>query len=389
MADDPLAAARQALDHGEYGKVLRLLEPLAEAHPAVTPMGAGLRLLIATALMGQGRTDQAAACCRSLLGCSDAALRSQARDLLMVLEAPALRRPRDWSLTIPDLSDTSSIEGLGAGPVRRSRPQGTPPAPPPVGPTRAPLGFAAVVGVLLLALLLATLLGGCMEVRSDLRFEGPGRIRLTHHLASPSGRLTPWQRRFAEVLETKGFRSLPRLQEQVLQTPVLPATEAMGALASSLMLATDLGGVDLPPPVLRLEERNWLVGVRQHLLLDLDLRPVTVAPGLDLALRLEPLGTAAVLRAEPLPAEPLPAESLPAESLPAETLASGNLPFESRSPGILWRVQAGQRNVLEVRCWRWSPLGLGGAVILLALVLVLTLQRIRQRLGFGLPQLPA
>jgi len=375
MADDPLAAARRALDQGEYGTVLRLLEPLAEEHPAVTATGAGLRLLIATALMGQGRTDQAATCCRTLLATSDAALRSQARDLLKVLEAPALRRPRDWSLTLPDLSTTTSIEGLGPGPGRRSRPQQSPPPPPPVGPTRAPLGFAALTGVVLLAVLLATLLGGCMEVRSDLRFEGPGRIHLTHHLSSPAGRPTPWQRRFAEALEVKGFRSLPRLQEQVLQTPVLPATAALEALASSYKVAADLSGLELPPPLLRLKERNWLLGVRQHLLLELDLRPVPAGSTVDLALRLEPLAVAAVGRAEPLPVE--------------EIVTGKVRPGRWATRGILWPLQAGQRNVLEVRCWRWSALGLGGGAILVALALVLALQRIRQRLGYGLPQLPA
>jgi hypothetical protein len=378
MAEDPLAsvvaAARQALDRGEYGKVLGLLEPLADQHPAVTAKGAGLRLLITTALMGQGRTDQAAACCRTLLACSDVALRSQARDLLTVLEAPALRRPRDWSLTLPDLSSTPSIEGLGSGSRRLPRSQPPPPPPPPVGPTRAPLGFAALAGVVLLAVLLATLLGGCMEVRSDLRFEGPGRIRLTHHLASPSGRPTPWQRRFAEALEEEGFRSLPQLQEQVLQTPVLPAAAAMEALATSFGVAAELTGQDLSPPRLLLQERNWLVGVRQHLLLELDLRPVPVVRGLELALRLEPMAAAAVHRAEPLPVEDV----------------SGK-PGQGGSPtaGILWPLQAGQHNVLEVRCWRWSALGLGGGLILATLALVLALQRIRQRLGFGLPQLPA
>jgi hypothetical protein len=379
MAEDPLAsalaAARQALDRGEYGKVLGLLEPLADQHPAVTAKGAGLRLLITTALMGQGRTDQAAACCRTLLACSDAALRSQARDLLTVLEAPALRRPRDWSLTLPDLSSTPSIEGLGSGFPRLPRSQDPPPPPPPpVGPTRAPLGFAALAGVILLAVLLATLLGGCMEVRSDLHFEGPGRIRLTHHLASPSGRPTPWQTRFAEALENGGFRRLPRLQEQVLQTPVLPAAAAMEALAASYGVAAELSGLDLSPPRLQLEERNWLVGVRQHLLLELDLRSVPVVRGLDLALRLEPLTAAAVDRAVPLPVE-----------LVAVKSRRGGSPTH----GILWPLQVGQRNVLEVRCWRWSALGLGGGVILAVLALVLALQRIRQRLGFGLPQLPA
>ena len=104
MTTDPLQLARVALDRGEYGQVLRLLEPLCASHPASSPEGGRLRLLMATALMGQGRPDSAAACCRSLQGCHDQQLRQQARDLLQVLEAPELNRPREWSLTLPSLA---------------------------------------------------------------------------------------------------------------------------------------------------------------------------------------------------------------------------------------------------------------------------------------------
>lgn len=66
MTTNPLQQARVALDRGEYGQVLRLLEPLCALHPATSPEGGRLRLLMATALMGQGRTDAAAACCRKI-----------------------------------------------------------------------------------------------------------------------------------------------------------------------------------------------------------------------------------------------------------------------------------------------------------------------------------
>jgi hypothetical protein len=56
---------------------------------------------------------------------------------------------------------------------------------------------------------------------------------------------------------------------------------------------------------------------------------------------------------------------------------------------VLWPLQSGRRNTLELECWRWSPLGLGSLVIALMLVLSLALQRLRVSLGFGLPELPA
>ena len=65
-AETQLDPARAALERGDYGRCLALLQPLAEAHPAATPFGGSVRLLMATAQMGQGDSDAAAASCRSL-----------------------------------------------------------------------------------------------------------------------------------------------------------------------------------------------------------------------------------------------------------------------------------------------------------------------------------
>lgn len=361
-----LAQARTALDRGEYGKVLRLLEPLAQGHGPATALGAGVRLLMATALMGQGQTDQAAALCRALQACGDAGLRSRARDLLLVLEAPVLRRPRDWSLTLPELQGEQTLAGRAAAGRRRRSDEPPAEPPPPVGQPRQPLGFVAVVGVLLALLLLASLLGGCMQVRTDLRFAGPGRLQISHHLRSRSGPMTPWQQRLGSLLQQDGaFRLQLQGPEEVLTTPVLAAPQALDSLGRSLVLAASLGGVDLPEPVLRLQERNWLVGVQQVLDLNVDLGAVPRRAGLDLALRLEPVGVRAVRQASPLPPRPQGGRRL------------------------LWPLEPGTTNHLVLRCWRWSALGLGAALIGLSLALVVALQGLRRALGFGLPELPA
>lgn len=369
MADDAqatdLSAARRALERGEYGRVLALLEPLAEHHPPRTPQGSELRLLMVTALMGQGESERAAECCRSLCNSVDPELRARARELLFVLEAPALSRPREWSLTLPDLASGRSLESVGRPGGRRRRPEEPPPPPPPpVGPTRAPLGFAALAGLLLVVLLLAGLLGGCVQVRSDLRFDGPGRVQVSHRLRSAAGPSTPWQRHLAVDLAELGFRPEGRGERRILRTAVLPVHEGLEAFAASVQRAALLGGVELPPPRLELRERNWLLGVRQHLSLEIDLTALEPLPGLELELGLAPLRPAAVRQAAPEPAL-------------------------AESDGVRWPLRAGVPNRLELSCWRWSPLGLGGAAVLLAVILALALQAIRQSLGFGLPQLPA
>ncbi|MFM7264730.1 MAG: hypothetical protein ACKOZW_03885 [Cyanobium sp.] len=129
-----LAAARQALERGDYGRVRALLEPVAEREGPRTPVGAGVRLLLATALMGQGDTEKAAEWARAVQDCLDPALRARARDLLFVLEAPALQRPRAWSLTLPDLSIGESLERLGPGAARRRTEEPPPPHRRRLGP---------------------------------------------------------------------------------------------------------------------------------------------------------------------------------------------------------------------------------------------------------------
>jgi hypothetical protein len=367
MVDDAqaatLASARAALERGEYGRVRALLEPLAERQGPRTPVGAGVRLLLATALMGQGESERAIECCRAVQDCLDPALRARARELLYVLEAPALQRPRGWSLTLPDVAEGGTLESFVAPGAWRRRAEPPPPPPPPVGPTRPPLGFAALA-VLLLALLLAATLGGCVEVRSDLRFEGPGRLQLSHAIHSAAGAVTPWEQRLDMILARNGFRLAGRGDQRRLETPVLPAPRALEALGTSLERAAALAGVALPTPRLELQERNWVVGVRQRLLIEIDLTTLEPLPGLRLDLGVAPLRPGAVRSAAPL-------------AVAAER------------DGVRWPLRAGAVNRLEVRCWRWSPLGLGVVGVIVALVLALALQRMRLALGFGLPQLPA
>jgi hypothetical protein len=64
-------------------------------------------------------------------------------------------------------------------------------------------------------------------------------------------------------------------------------------------------------------------------------------------------------------------------------------PHQGRPSTLVWHLQPGALNQLEVSCWRWSRLGVGALVIALLLALVALLQRLRLAAGFGLPQLPA
>ena len=315
-----LAQAQRALESGDYGACLRGLTPLADAHGASTPLGGRIRLLMATALMGQGDAAAAAACCRSLRGCKDLILRQQARDLEEVLEAPALQRPRNWSVQMPSLGE----------------------------------------------LLLTTLLAGCVQLETSLRFPAPGRLQITQTSTSATGQTLPWQRDLARALGGGSVVVERDHGRQSLRNRVLPAGQALAWLGQSLERGAALAGVSLPKPELELHERNWLIGVQQRMELAIDLRAVEALPGLDLSFRFAPLEARAVERATPKPVQ----------------LGPG-------AKELHWPLEPGALNRLTWRTWRWSRLGLGAVAVALVLGLALLLQRLRLRAGFGFPQLPA
>lgn len=369
-----MAPARRALDRGDYNQVLRLLEPLERCYPASTAEGGRLQLLRATACLGQGDSAAARVCCLQARRCADATLRQQAGDLLEVLEAPALSRPREWSLTLPELGAVEPISGsLRRRAGRGGSPAPPAPPPPPVGPTRAPLGLAVLVAILVL---LTLLLGGCVQVRAELHFGAPGRLQLVEQLSPSQGQPPgPWQRQFAAALQELGLRPRPATGQRSgvvrLEGAMQPAATTLNTLAASAQQAARLAGVSLPAAQLHWRERNWLVGVRQELALELDLRAAGGVPGVDLSLDLQPLRPRAVRRSQPEPVQRLPSQG------------------RQGGPRLRWPLRLGARNQLELRCWRWSPLGLGALAIGAALLLVLVLASLRQRLGFGWPQLPA
>ncbi len=373
---DPFAPARLALERGDYGAVVRSLEPLIQVYPPATVEGADLQMLLATAWMGQGQTARALVCCRQVKRCSDASLRAQAKDLMAVLEAPALERPREWSITLPSLGEAEPIAGRMQQWSRgRRRKVADGPPPPPVGPTQAPLGFAVVLAVLVV---LGLLLGGCVDVHARLGFEGPGRLQIGYQLQSERLPVPPWQRQFSQALRRSGFHQKspspsagPGARVQTLEAPVMAADQALALLQANVAAAAALAGVAVPTPEFSWHERNWLVGVHQHIAMAVDLRGVQPIAGVHLSLDLAPLSPGAVRLAEP-------------EGVGALAHLG---PDHQR--GLRWPLRFGALNRLELRCWRWSPLGLGGVVIALLLVLVLALQRLRLALGFGLPELPA
>ncbi len=102
-----LTSAEVALEKGDYGQSLALLETLASKYPLTEPNGSKIRMLMVTAYMGKGDEEKAISTCRLLTRCKDQELRQRARQLLLVLEAPSLKRPRNWSIELPTIQVTT------------------------------------------------------------------------------------------------------------------------------------------------------------------------------------------------------------------------------------------------------------------------------------------
>ena len=146
-----MAEAQRRIDQGDYNQALACCGPLCERIDVTSPEGGELRLLMATAHQGLGQTQQAVVHCRALGQAADPLLRSQARELLMVLEAPALQRPERWRQSLPAIEADPLEWGAGAG--RRREDQAQPQQGPPVGTPRVPSAFVLLVALVLLAML--------------------------------------------------------------------------------------------------------------------------------------------------------------------------------------------------------------------------------------------
>ncbi len=361
-----LAEAEAALARGDYGQCLAFLKPLLKSHPLPSEEGGKIGILMVTAYMGLGDEQTAVSTCRLITKCKNNELRQRAKQLLQVLEAPSLQRPKNWSVRLPNIEMTAltgkKSKQLGRQSIRSS--SLTPP-PPPTGPTQGlGIGFSSLVLIVLIGL--TVLLSGCVQITTEINLTGPDQINLGWELESTSQKLLPWQVQFQDILK----KSVPKVEvsttpqgSQKIITPSLSSKEANLFLQNIYSKAANASGIKFTNPELTLSESNWLIGIKQDLSFVVDLTELPNIPGLNLAVRLS-------------------STSNPQDFIPSTRLATKNR-LEDPQPLIL-----GELNKIEIHRWRWNVLGIGSILILFLLAITLTLQSIRLKLGFGFPELP-
>jgi tetratricopeptide (TPR) repeat protein len=102
---------KHALESGKYRRSIEYLETAIKLVPINSKLGGEVKIWLVTAYQAAGLSEQAIALCQQLLTHPYSEVRQQAKELLYIMQAPELKRPREWMSEIPDLSKIGEGDG--------------------------------------------------------------------------------------------------------------------------------------------------------------------------------------------------------------------------------------------------------------------------------------
>jgi hypothetical protein len=112
---------KRAFEKGEYRQSIEFLKAASQQVIPSTAMGGEVMMWLVTAYQANGQQTEAIALCQKLTTHPDFEIRKQAKNLLYIIQAPQLQRPKEWMVEIPDLTqaEESDLENRrGAGLVK-------------------------------------------------------------------------------------------------------------------------------------------------------------------------------------------------------------------------------------------------------------------------------
>ncbi|WP_071590605.1 hypothetical protein [Gloeocapsa sp. PCC 73106] len=95
---------QEALERGEYSLSVKYLHQASQRVSSQTLLGGEVRIWLVTAYQAAQMDNEAIALCRELLTHPHPDIRQQSKNLLYIIEAPRLNRPKEWMSEIPDLT---------------------------------------------------------------------------------------------------------------------------------------------------------------------------------------------------------------------------------------------------------------------------------------------
>jgi len=355
-----IKAAEAALEKGDYSLCIKIIDPFLLIHSETSSIGAQLRLIKVTAYIGKGDEHKAIDISQTLINNKDATVRQQAKQVLSILDAPSLPRPSNWSVEIPKIEMDPSLKSS----FRKTRKKNKKANHPPTGPTKN-LDFGFSIITLLIISLISFLLSGCVDISTNFSFTGPDRLNISLDIDSLSGKSIPWQTDFSDNLTKE--HSILKIQhegnKQHFESPTIRFKETNELIHQITSVASKTSGFDIKKPEIITNNRNWLLGTRQHLKIYFDLKDFPKIPGLKINITMHDIGKTNNFKAKPLQA----------------TLKDGSISLP---------LQIGQINQLEVSYWKWNKISVGLILIISLTLLSIFLQKFRLSMGFGFPELP-
>ena len=103
-------AGKYALERGQYRLSVERLEAAKQLVTGSSRLGGEAQIWLVTAYQAAGMCAEAIALCRQLSRHPHPEIRKQGKRLLYIIEAPQLKRPKEWMTEIPDLAALSESE---------------------------------------------------------------------------------------------------------------------------------------------------------------------------------------------------------------------------------------------------------------------------------------
>lgn len=103
-------AGKTALERGEYSQSIKYLEIAKQLSVSSSRLGGEVQIVLVTAYQAAGMRTEAIALCRQLVTHPSLETRKQAKRILFIIEAPQLKRPKEWMTEIPDLTQVTENE---------------------------------------------------------------------------------------------------------------------------------------------------------------------------------------------------------------------------------------------------------------------------------------
>lgn len=100
-------AGKEAFERGQYRQSVQYLEAAREFTALSSRLGGEAQMWLVTAYQAAGKDKEAVNLARELATHPHSEIREQAKRLLYIIQAPELKRPKEWMSEIPDLANTS------------------------------------------------------------------------------------------------------------------------------------------------------------------------------------------------------------------------------------------------------------------------------------------